>query len=91
MPLLGSRTVELHRASIEDLVQQGDNLGIRVEGKQNIRIVALTPYCKSALELPGSPQSQWGSVRTIESVIYCCRIPGWWSKTIPAGNSADCG
>ncbi len=43
MALEGPRTVELHRANIADVVRQGANLGIRVEGKRNIRIVPLTP------------------------------------------------
>jgi integrase/recombinase XerD len=43
MALEGPRTVELHRANISDVVKQGGNLGIRVEGKRNIRIVPLTP------------------------------------------------
>ncbi|MGL5806620.1 MAG: tyrosine-type recombinase/integrase, partial [Xenococcaceae cyanobacterium] len=34
---------ELHRTNISDLVRQGNNLGIRVEGKRNIRVVPLTP------------------------------------------------
>ncbi|MGE5659585.1 MAG: tyrosine-type recombinase/integrase [Actinomycetota bacterium] len=47
--LEGPRTVELHRANISDLVQQGNNLGIRVEGKGSIRIVPLTPDIALAL------------------------------------------
>ncbi|MGF1493622.1 MAG: tyrosine-type recombinase/integrase [Microcoleaceae cyanobacterium] len=43
MALEGPRTVELHRANIADIVRQGRNLGIRVEGKRNIRVVPLTP------------------------------------------------
>ncbi|HEY9769753.1 MAG TPA: tyrosine-type recombinase/integrase [Coleofasciculaceae cyanobacterium] len=43
MALEGTRTVELHRADISSLVRQGKNLGIRVEGKRNIRVVPLTP------------------------------------------------
>ena len=43
MALEGTRTVELHRANIGDIVRQGNNLGIRVEGKRHIRIVPLTP------------------------------------------------
>ena len=42
MALEGPRTVELHRANVEDVVKQGVNWGIRVEGKRNIRIVPLT-------------------------------------------------
>jgi integrase/recombinase XerD len=43
MALEGTRTVELHRADIASLVRQGQNLGIRVEGKRRIRVVPLTP------------------------------------------------
>jgi integrase/recombinase XerD len=43
MALEGPRTVELHRANISDLVRQGSNLGVRVEGKRQIRVVPLTP------------------------------------------------
>jgi site-specific recombinase XerD len=49
MALEGPRTVEMHRANIADLVQQGNNLGIRVEGKGSIRIVPLTPDIAIAL------------------------------------------
>ena len=43
MALEGTRTVELHRADIACLVRQGQNLGVRVEGKRKIRVVPLTP------------------------------------------------
>ncbi|OLT62180.1 tyrosine-type recombinase/integrase [Moorena bouillonii] len=43
MILEGPRSIELHRANVSDVVKQGGNLGIRVEGKRNIRIVPLTP------------------------------------------------
>ena len=43
MALEGTRTIELHRADIASLVRQGNNLGIRVEGKRSIRVVPLTP------------------------------------------------
>lgn len=43
MALEGTRTVELHRADIASIVRQGQNLGVRVEGKRNIRVVPLTP------------------------------------------------
>ena len=49
MALEGPRSVEMHRANIADLVQQGNNLGIRVEGKGSIRIVPLTPGIAIAL------------------------------------------
>jgi len=43
MALEGTRTIELHRANISNLVRQGKNLGVRVEGKRSIRVVPLTP------------------------------------------------
>ncbi|MEB3310143.1 MAG: tyrosine-type recombinase/integrase [Snowella sp.] len=49
MALEGPRTVELHRANIEDVVKQGSNYGIRVEGKRSIRIVPLTPDLANVL------------------------------------------
>lgn len=50
MALEGTRTIEMHRANIGDLVQQGVNIGIRVEGKRNIRVVPLTPYLTDLLK-----------------------------------------
>lgn len=49
MALEGTRTVELHRADIASLVRQGNNLGIRVEGKRSIRVVPLTPEIATLL------------------------------------------
>ncbi len=49
MTLEGTRTIEMHRANVGDVVQQGYNVGIRVEGKSNIRIVPLTPEIASHL------------------------------------------
>ena len=49
MAMEGTRTVELHRADIANLVRQGNNLGIRVEGKRSIRVVPLTPHIAKIL------------------------------------------
>jgi integrase/recombinase XerD len=49
MALEGTRTIELHRADISSLVRQGNNLGIRVEGKRSIRVVPLTPQIAKVL------------------------------------------
>ena len=51
MALEGPRTVEMYRANLSDVVQQGDELGIRVEGKRNIRIVPLTPRIAKSLKV----------------------------------------
>lgn len=49
MALEGTRTIELHRADVSNLVRQGNNLGIRVEGKRSIRVVPLTPQIAKIL------------------------------------------
>ena len=49
MAMEGTRTVELHRADVANLVRQGNNLGIRVEGKRSIRVVPLTPKIAKVL------------------------------------------
>lgn len=51
LTLEGPRTVELHRANISDIVRQGKNWGIRVEGKRSIRIVPLTPEIAELLRV----------------------------------------
>jgi len=43
MALQGPRTIELHRANIGDLVRQGDQWGLRVEGKRSRRLIPLRP------------------------------------------------
>lgn len=43
MGLQGPRTVELHRANVGDLIQQGNHWGLRVEGKRHRRTVPLRP------------------------------------------------
>lgn len=43
MVLEGTRTVEMYRSNIADIIQQGEKIGIRVEGKRSIRVVPLTP------------------------------------------------
>lgn len=43
MALQGPRTVEMHRASVGDLVRCSANWGLRVEGKRSIRTIPLRP------------------------------------------------
>jgi site-specific recombinase XerD len=49
MTLEGPRTVEMHRANFGDVIRQGQNTGVRVEGKRNIRVVPLTPQIATLL------------------------------------------
>jgi site-specific recombinase XerD len=51
MVLEGTRTVEMYRSNLVDIVQQGDNIGVKVEGKRNIRVVPLTPNLASDLKI----------------------------------------
>ncbi len=43
MALQGPRTVEMHRANVGDLVKQGLNWGLKVEGKGSKRTIPLRP------------------------------------------------
>ncbi len=57
MALQGLRTIEVHRASVEDLTEKGDHLALLVRGKTRDRIVYLRPdtakRLKQYLELRG--------------------------------------
>jgi integrase/recombinase XerD len=43
MTLEGTRTVEMHRLNIGDVVRQGQKVGIKVSSKRHLRVVPLTP------------------------------------------------
>lgn len=43
MVVEGCRTIEMHRATVGDIVRRGSDVGLRVSGKRSIRIVPLTP------------------------------------------------
>jgi integrase/recombinase XerD len=50
MTLEGTRTVEMHRLNIGDVVRQGQNVGLKVSSKRHTRIVPLTPQLAQLLE-----------------------------------------
>ena len=62
MVVEGCRTVEMHRANLSSLVQQGPELGIRVEGKRNIRVVPLTPQLRQLLIAYLKVRSETGEI-----------------------------
>ncbi len=70
MALEGPRTVEMHRANLSDVVQQGDELGIRVEGKRNIRIVPLTPRIAKSLKVYLEARSEAGEILEPSSPLF---------------------
>ncbi len=43
MTLEGTRTVEMHRLNIGDVVRQGEQVGLKVSSKRHMRVVPLTP------------------------------------------------
>ncbi|EAZ88118.1 tyrosine-type recombinase/integrase [Crocosphaera chwakensis] len=43
MVLQGCRTVDLHRVTMENMVKNGKNIGLRVSSKRHTRVVPLTP------------------------------------------------
>jgi len=70
MALEGPRTVEIHRCNIADIVQQGSNWGIRVDGKCNIRVVPLTPDLAQALLAYLEARKAAGEVLQEESPLF---------------------
>jgi len=50
MVLQGCRTIEIHRASVGDIIHRGADVGLSVEGKRSKRIVPLTPELASLLK-----------------------------------------
>jgi site-specific recombinase XerD len=70
MALEGPRTVEIHRCNIADIVQQGSNWGIRVDGKCNIRVVPLTPDLAKALLAYLEKRKAAGEVLQTESPLF---------------------
>jgi site-specific recombinase XerD len=50
MTLEGTRTVEMHRLNIGDVVRQGQKVGLKVSSKRHMRVVPLTPQLGQVLE-----------------------------------------
>jgi integrase/recombinase XerD len=50
MTLEGTRTVEMHRLNIGDVVRQGTRLGLKVSSKRHLRVVPLTPQLAQVVE-----------------------------------------
>ncbi|MDJ0573464.1 MAG: tyrosine-type recombinase/integrase [Pleurocapsa sp. MO_192.B19] len=65
----GPRTVELHRANLEDIIGQGRKVGIRVLGKRQIRIVPLTDNLINLLSNYLAARKQVGEELTQKSPL----------------------
>jgi integrase/recombinase XerD len=50
MTLEGTRTVEMHRLNIGDVVRQGERVGVKVSSKRHMRVVPLTPQLAQLME-----------------------------------------
>jgi integrase/recombinase XerD len=50
MTLEGTRTVEMHRLNIGDVVRQGERVGLKVSSKRHMRVVPLTPQLAQIME-----------------------------------------
>ena len=65
----GPRTVELHRANLEDIIGQGKKVGIKVQGKRQIRIVPLTDNLINLLSNYLAARKQVGEELTPKSPL----------------------
>lgn len=70
MALQGPRTVELHRANFGDLVRNGRNWGLRVEGKSSIRTIPLRPDIAKVLWQYLEAREIAGELLTKESPLF---------------------
>ncbi len=50
MTLEGTRTVEMHRLNIGDVVRQGERVGVKVSSKRHLRVVPLTPQLAQIMD-----------------------------------------
>jgi integrase/recombinase XerD len=50
MTLEGTRTVEMHRLNIGDVVRQGERVGVKVSSKRHMRVVPLTPQLAQLMD-----------------------------------------
>jgi site-specific recombinase XerD len=50
MTLEGTRTVEMYRLNVGDVMRQGRNVGLKVSSKRHTRVVPLTPQLAQVLE-----------------------------------------
>jgi site-specific recombinase XerD len=70
MVLEGCRTVEMHRASIGDIVKRGGDIGIRVSGKRSRRIVPLTPDLAKLLNKYLNARKRSGEVLNGDTPLF---------------------
>ncbi|MGK7883740.1 MAG: tyrosine-type recombinase/integrase [Crocosphaera sp.] len=70
MVLEGCRTVEMHRASIGDIVKRGKDIGIRVSGKRSRRIVPLTPDLAKLLNKYLNARKRAGEVLNADTPLF---------------------
>ena len=78
MTLEGTRTVEMHRLNIGDVVRQGQRIGIKVSSKRHRRVVPLTPQLSQLLEQYLDLRRREGFDCTLDSPLlinlsYCGR------------------
>jgi site-specific recombinase XerD len=70
MVLEGCRTVEMHRASVGDIVKRGKDIGIRVSGKRSRRIVPLTPDLAKLLNKYLQARKRSGEALLADSPLF---------------------
>lgn len=70
MGLQGPRTVELHRANVGDLVQQGSHWGLRVEAKRHRRTVPLRSDIAAVLWQYLDARRESGEIITPASPLF---------------------
>ncbi|MGH2413933.1 MAG: tyrosine-type recombinase/integrase, partial [Microcystaceae cyanobacterium] len=70
MVLEGCRTVEMHRVCVGDIVREGTDVGLRVQGKRSIRVVPLTPDLAQLLKRYLSARRRSGETLIPERPLF---------------------
>ncbi|EAZ88447.1 tyrosine-type recombinase/integrase [Crocosphaera chwakensis] len=70
MVLQGCRTVDLHRVTMENMVKNGKNIGLRVSSKRHTRVVPLTPDLAKLLRRYLRARRKAGETITDETPLF---------------------
>ncbi len=69
MTLEGTRTVEMHRLNIGDVVRQGERVGVKVSSKRHMRVVPLTPQLAQIMEVYLTERREQGFDGMVDSPL----------------------
>lgn len=79
MTIEGTRTIELYRCNLADIVRVGADVGLRLEGKRRVRTIPLTPELARLLDVYLTLRRAAGFASTLVDPLFinfCHQAPG---------------